>query len=163
MANNLTLYALFAKKVDEIADLRPGNPGLNAMATKLSERIHRLAEGETPCLTNIFDIEDRLEYLEKKVEELSEENKMLKDRVQEPLPVAFDMKTYEANEARYRSMRDLGKFNEKRGYYGLFLTDGRNLIFNLESSAIEFQHKLKDESAYVTMLHREVAESIGPL
>jgi hypothetical protein len=164
------MYLLVANELNHIADSIPNDQDLKKDLKKdmkkLSERTKKLAEGGAPNLTNIFDIEDRLEALEKRVSELSEENRILRDRLEghgEPVPVAFDMELYEANKKRYQSMRDLGKFQDRKGYYGLFLTDGRNLVFNLQSSALQFQKKLQDESAYTCMLHGENAECIGPI
>ena len=160
------MYLLVSKKLEHISDLCPDDHELRAQLKKLSARTKKLSEGLTPSLTDIFDMEDRIEDLEKRVSELTEDNKRLKDRLQQhegPTPISFDMKLYEANRERYQSLRDLGKFEDKKGQYGLFLTDGRNLVFELESSAIHHQQKAKDQSSFICMLHGENAECIGPL
>lgn len=131
------------------------------------ERMRHICQNQTPPpLTHMSNLEDRIAALEERVNELTQENAQLKDRLREhegPDPVKFDMQLYEANEARYGSMRDAGKLHGRKGKYGLFLSDGRNLVFELESSALMYKEKVKDESAYVTMLHGEGIESIGPL
>ena|ERR1044071_5414139 len=115
-----------AKELNHIADSIPDDHetrkdlkrDLKRDMKKLSGRTKQLAEGATPNLTHVFDLEDRIEALEKRVAELSEENRILKERLEErgdPVPVAFDVKLHEANERRYQSMRDLGKFQDRKG------------------------------------------------
>lgn len=78
-------------------------------------------------------------------------------------PSGWDERVHEENTDRYFNLKTQGKFRGHEGSYGLFLSNGQNLLFELESSALLYKKKLGDANAYVTMLHGEEAETIGPL